>query len=221
MKTYNRLFFLAVFFLFTILVTAQTSKFYIQIGGGYLALNQIEQIGFSPEKPALLTYAEIGKTFKPLSIGAQQTFLQEFNFYKYSIKQQLQTLYAKYSFNQYFDWLPYGLDPYLMMGASYITNRFQTFDREDPNLLVNQEVSTKPGYTFGLGIQAGSHRLIVGAGYQFSPGNESFTLQDFETLPFATAVHMITINIGIRLTAPEISKRRRCPRFGGKGMLRF
>jgi hypothetical protein len=200
---------------------AQTSKLYLQVGGGYLLYNQLEQVGFDAAGPATMAYAEVGKTFRPLSIGGQQTFLQEYSFFKYRLKQQIQTLYAKYSFNQYLEFLPYGLDPYAMIGASFITNRFQTFDRENPSELINQEVISKPGYTFGAGLQAGIHRLIVGFHYQYTPGRDSFTLEDFETLPFATGSHLISLNIGIRLTAPEKSKRSRCPRFGGKGMLRF
>ncbi|NND07929.1 MAG: hypothetical protein HKN87_16240 [Saprospiraceae bacterium] len=217
-------------FLFSLILTAnlvsseaQTSKLYLQVGGSYLLHDQIEQFGFDRQGPSVMGYAEVGMQYKPLSVGAQQTFLQEYSFYRFSIKQQLQTVYAKYSFNQYLNWLPYGLDPYAMVGASIITNRFQTYaePNRNPQEITDQQVSMNPGYTFGIGLQAGSERLILGLHYQYTPSKEQFTLQDFEELPFSTSAHLITIDVGIRFTVADRNKRSKCPRFGRKGILRL
>jgi hypothetical protein len=217
-------FIIALFLLgFSILLQGQTSKWFVQVGGGYLAINQIEQLGFDSEGPAILAAVEVGKTFQPLSVGVQQSFFQEYVFYRYGIKQQIQTIYAKYSLNQLTDLLPYGVDPYLMAGAAFTTNRFLTFDNTDPDLPgpEGQEIYKSPGYTVGGGLQIGSRSIIFGMHYQYSPGQNSFTLSDFETLPFATGVHLFSIDMAIRLTAPSMKKHSKCPRFGGKGMLRF
>lgn len=223
MKTLIQLLFSLLLMIVATQTEAQSSKLYLQVGGSYLLYDQIEQFGFDRQGPSAMAYAEVGMQFKPLSVGAQQTFLQEYGFYRFAIKQQLQTVYAKYSFNQYLNWLPYGLDPYAMVGASLITNRFQTYaeSTRNPQEITDQEVSMKPGYTFGLGLQAGSERLILGLHYQYTPSKDQFTLQDFEELPFRTSAHLITLDVGIRLTVADRNKRNRCPRFGRKGILRL
>lgn len=223
MKTSFKIILSLLFFGLTQVVFTQTSKWYLQAGGGYLFLNQIEQLGFDPKNPAALVYVEAGKTFQPLSIGVQQTLFQHYGFYRYAIKQNLQTIYAKYSLNQLLDIIPYGVDPYIMGGASYVTNRFLSYEENDQGqfTLATREVSKKPTYTIGAGIQVGSRALILGLHYQYSAGIDSFTLADFETLPFVTGTHLLSVNIGIRFVTADSKRGSRCPRFGGKGMLRF
>ncbi len=223
MKTILRLLCALLFFCTLSASIAQTSRFYLQLGGGYLLMDQVEQLGFDKVGTSILAYAEVGMKFRPLSVGVQHSFYQAYDFYKYSIKQQMKSIYAKYSFNQYLDWLPYGLDPYAMVGASLISSRFQTIDQLDhgAGVVLDQQIISRPGYTFGAGIQAGSRWLVFGIHYQFTPGGDQFVLQDFESRTFATGSHMLSIDIGVRLLTPARRKGSRCPRFGGKGMLHF
>ncbi|MCB0688453.1 MAG: hypothetical protein KDC53_18065 [Saprospiraceae bacterium] len=222
MKTLSKYILWLFFFSVPLILFSQGSRWYLQMNGGYLLLNQLEQLGFEPEHPAGLISIEVGKTYQPLSVGVQQTLFQEYGFYRYRIKQSLQTIYAKYSLNQFINALPYGVDPYFMLGVSYTQNRFQTYEQPDQGpLLVSQETVQNPGYTIGGGIQIGSRNLTLGLHYQYTSGRETFSLADFETLPFATGSHLISLNIGYRFTAFSHKRTSRCPRFGGKGMLRF
>lgn len=214
---------LLILYLSVSTIYGQTSKWYLQIGGGYLLLDQIEQLGFERQSPSGLLYLEIGKTFQPVSIGIQQSVFQHYRFYRYDIKQQSQSIYAKYSINHLTHLFPYGLDPYVMLGASYLKNRFVTREENDQGVWapVSQELSQKTSFTFGAGIQIGSQKVILGVHYQYTSGNDHFTVSDFETLPFATGSHLVSLNVGLRFLSPHLNRSRRCPRFGGKGMIRF
>lgn len=223
MKTSFKNLLLFSFLSITVSSIGQNSQWYLQLGGGYFLLNQIEQLGFESKTPAGHLIGEIGKTFQPLSIGVQQSFLQRYSFYRYDIKQRLQTVFAKYSLNHLTDLLPYGLDPYVMVGASFTTNRFITYQENDAGILerISEERTVKPGYTYGAGIQVGSRKLILGLQYQYTASKDDFTLADFNTLPFATGSHLISLNVGLRIMAPQFGRGSRCPRFGGKGFIRF
>ncbi|MDH3243687.1 MAG: hypothetical protein OEM26_03640 [Saprospiraceae bacterium] len=86
----------------------QTSDWYLQVGSGYMIVEQLNQLGFEKSSPSFTGFAEAGKLHQPVSVGVQSTFRQEYGFYRYAIKQQIRSVYVKYSFNKGYnqDWRP-------------------------------------------------------------------------------------------------------------------
>ncbi len=203
----------------------QTSDWYLQVGGGYMIVEQLNQLGFEKSSPSFTGFAEAGRLHQPLSVGVQSTFRQEHGFYRYAIKQQIRSVYVKYSFNKVIPWMPYGLDPYLMAGASQVKNQFVSYEQQDPaaQIIESREIKETAGYTFGSGIQVGSRNVVAGLHYQFTPGRDRFYVPtgDASELTFETTSHFLEVRLAIRLTAPKLGTTRRCPRFHRKGSIRF
>lgn len=199
----------------------QKSKWYLQLGGGYNLMDRVEQLGFDRTGPSGFMYAEIGRTFRPLSVGVQESAKQSYDFYKYRIHIHSQMVYAKYNFNHMMDWLPVGLDPYVKVGATLLHVSLDTYQEADFAARLDRSTKMRPAYTFGAGVQIGSRHVVLGMHYEYTPGKDVFDVSDFGSLPFATGVHTMTIDAAIRIFEPSKSRRSKCPRFGGKGIIRF
>lgn len=202
----------------------QSGDWYVQAGGGYLLIDQISQLGFEKQGPSVVAQFEIGRKFKPLSVGVQMNLASNYTFYKYDLRQHIRTLYAKYSLNALVPWLPYGLDPYLMVGASHLRTELITYQKDaiKERLVEYGEVQDKPMYSIGGGLQVGSHRYIFGLQYLYNPNKNTFSVDaEQDQLPFATSAHFVQATVSIRIHAPKLNGRGKCPRFSRKGIIRF
>ncbi len=119
--------------------------------------------------------------------------------------------------------MPFGLDPYAMVGAGLASKQITTFQKssvpyEIPEM---QEVNREPIYTFGFGVEIGSRNFLLGLHYQYLPGNDKFTSTEGEPLSFATANHLVSASAAFRFVARHAARGIKCPRFGQKGIVRF
>jgi opacity protein-like surface antigen len=182
-------------------------KWYLQLGAGYAVWKQNQQIGFNESGKFGTINLEIGKKYKPLSVGAYMSNSLKSTLFNYDMNQKIYGLYAKYSINRFIPGLPHGIDPYVFAGSTAVQTRLTKNDisQEKPVVESVQE-KLNASYSFGGGIQVGSEFLIFGFHYQFTPVSQLFDINENPQLKFNTSIHQAEVRLAIRLVTPDRNK---------------
>lgn len=202
--------------------TDPQSKWFIQVNAGLAVWKQNQQYGFKENGKFGTLSLEIGKKYKPLSMGAFMSNGLKSSFFNYTLNQRIYGIYGKYSINKFIPMLPHGIDPYIFAGSTIQQTSLTKYSVENlENETESVQNRTRAGYSFGGGLQVGSESIIIGFHYQFTPGTQLFEISENPQIQFNTGIHQAEIKIGIRLSTPD-QNRSGCYSFNKrKGYLKF